>query len=113
MLADNIKKNLLTKCSYLECILIKKNAFFFFRSDFLDIKKAINTSEKKYSIFLIIIPKKIGNSPQRNYMRRISKEIIWNNKLYDNSKFNFIFYIKKACKYDFLESLIIPYFKNK
>jgi ribonuclease P protein component len=49
-----------------------------------------NTEDPK---LLIIIPKKVGNAPHRNYLRRISKELYRILNL-DNNKKDIIVYFK-------------------
>lgn len=58
-------------------------------------------SQSTFGRFLIVIPKKYGNAPQRNKLRRQLKVIFLNLKLYE-TKFDYAIIVRPTLKnYDF------------
>lgn len=80
--------NLLTKFKSSETQQLFKNIKFRYKIMGLEILLAPR-SLKEYSRILISIPKKAGNSPQRNKFRRRVKAIFYEEKLFE-SKFDWI-----------------------
>ncbi len=64
---------------------------------------------------LIIVPKKIGNAPTRNKIRRQIKSLFYENKLYQKD-FDWIILVKKSIKhltFAKLQDLLLPLMSNQ
>lgn len=71
-----------------------KRAKRIYNSPGLDIL-ATQRSHADYARLLIIIPKRVGNAPQRNLVRRRIKAIFYENKLFTGN-FDWLFIVKPA-----------------
>jgi len=83
--------------------LFKKSSTLYKASE-LEIKaKANNPLNSSFGRILLIIPKKVGNAPKRNLIRRRIKSIFYKEKLY-LLNYDFIFLINKdILKLNFLD----------
>lgn len=97
----------ITKFTITEIKDLFKNSKSVMRNPGLDI--SLSPSKKNYSRILIITPKKIGNAPFRNLIKRRIKSIFYENELYKKNKDMIIFCRKDIEKIDYsnLKNLII------
>ena len=77
---------------------IKKNQAFTF---------LINTASQSYGRILVITPRKVGNSPERNLLRRRMKAIFWEENLYEHKQDLIVVTRSHAKTYDFLQLKIL------
>lgn len=81
----------ITKFRYKEIKQTFKNARYSYSSPELDIKISPKTDD--LGKLLIIIPKKVGNAPARNLIRRRLKSIFYEDELY-KLPYNFLIFCK-------------------
>lgn len=74
----------LTKFRKSEIEMLFQNASLFFRSSSFVLLGA--PASLSYGRLLLVIPKKIGNAPERNKLRRRLKAIFYENRLFDCHK---------------------------
>jgi len=84
---------LLSKFKYKEIQQIFKKARYSYSSQALDIK--LSPATANFGKLLIIIPKKVGNAPERNLIKRRLKSIFYENQIY-NYLYNFLIYCKPS-----------------
>jgi ribonuclease P protein component len=65
-----------------------------YKSEELDIRVAPMPDYTEHGRILIIVPRKVGNAPERNRIRRRLKAIFYEEKLYSRG-YNWILFIKK------------------
>lgn len=82
----------LSRFTKLEMNAVFKAAFSVHKDQFITIL-ASRPSIKEYGRALFITPKKIGNAPKRNKIRRRIKSIIRENKLYERKQ-DMVFIVK-------------------
>jgi len=84
---------LITKFKYKEIKQTFKKARYVYSSPELDIKLSPTTDN--IGKLLIVIPKKVGNAPARNLIRRRLKSIFYENEIYKRSH-NFLVFCKPS-----------------
>lgn len=84
---------LITKFKYKEIKQTFKKARYSYFSPELDIK--ISPSTDNLGKLLIIVPKKVGNAPERNLIRRRLKSLFYENQIYKHP-YNFLVFCKPA-----------------
>lgn len=82
---------LITKFKYKEIKQVFKKARYSYISPELDVKISPRTDD--LGKLLIIIPKKVGNAPARNLIRRRLKSIFYENEIYKQPH-NFLIFCK-------------------
>jgi len=82
---------LITKFKYKEIKQTFKKARYVYSSPELDIK--ISPQIDTLGKLLIVIPKKVGNAPARNLIRRRLKSIFYENEIYKRP-YNFLVFCK-------------------
>ena len=82
---------LITKFKYKEIKQTFKKARYSYSSPELDIK--ISPQTDNLGKLLIVIPKKVGNAPARNLIRRRLKSIFYENEIY-KQPYNFLVFCK-------------------
>lgn len=105
-MAKNVA-GLITKFKYKEIKQIFKKAHHKYSSPELDIK--ISPPTDKIGKLLIIIPRKVGNAPERNLIRRRLKSIFYENQIYKHL-YNFLIFCKPPIvklKYEVLKNILI------
>lgn len=63
----------------------------------------IATAQQKIGRILIITPRKVGNAPERNKIRRRLKSIFYEEKLYEKGLDCIVIVKKKGCSLSFKE----------
>ncbi len=70
-----------TSLSRKEIQLLFRHARSLFNNEVIDMRVTKGTKSSAGKL-LIIIPKKVGNAPYRNYLRRCSKEVFYQEELH-------------------------------
>ena len=89
-------------------------AFSIHKDEFITIL-ASRPSIKEYGRALFITPKKIGNAPQRNKIRRRIKSIIRENNLYEQKQ-DVVFIIKSLSSnpsFEKIKKIVLHAYENK
>ena len=93
---------LLLLCYY-KIELLKKNSISLYFNSLVQIRKSNFTS--LFGKVLIIVPKKAGNAPIRNRIRRSIKELFWKYKIYQKG-YSYVFFVhSKIVDFNYLEHL--------
>lgn len=104
-LAKNYKKKF-TSFSIKEKDNIFRKSKKLVSNDFFDLKRTIEKTEENK--FLMVISKKVGNSPYRNYLRRCCKEIF--RKINFSSFYHYVIIFKinkkEKIKFKILENFL-------
>ena len=87
---------LLTMFSKREIKNLFSNARAVFKSACITILKS-PCIDYDFSRILVITPRKVGNAPERNKLKRRVKDIFYTKKMYEG-KFNYIFLARKGAK---------------
>ena len=89
---NNIILKRISKFSYIEIENLFKKSYYIYKSLELDVK--IAKKQSNISRILLIIPKRVGNAPKRNLIRRRIKSIFYENRFY-LLDYDFIVFCKK------------------
>ena len=103
----------ITKFKYKEIKQVLKKAHYSYSSPELDIK--ISPPTDNIGKLLIIIPKKVGNAPARNLIRRRLKSIFYENQLYKHLH-NFLVFCKPPIvnmEFEALKNTLINVFSRE
>jgi ribonuclease P protein component len=105
-----------TNFKYKEIYMLKDMAELIYFSSYAKIKvyKSLINKNLSYGRILIILPKKIGNSPFRNLIKRRIRAIFFNRKIY-TLKYDFVFIAQKGIdklSFNELENIFINMYQN-
>lgn len=105
---DKSIARLITSFKKKEIANLFKSSKIAYKSPAIEIRRA-NRTKTNFSRILPIVQKSFGNSPERNYFKRIIRSIFYQNRIFESS-FDFIIMAKSPVSkisYDYVKQILI------